>query len=323
MMPADWTIKQGDTQPAFADTLQFADGTVPPLHGATVVLQLRSLLNASVTQLAGAVTITNPNTGDVLFTPTAADTSVAGNYFAEWIVTYAVSTGLGQQTFPTDGYNWLSVEPSLGSIGQGIIDVPAIKKYLNIQANDRTRDAELIELASAVTFLVEAEVGPVVPTTYAEYHDGGSEIITLDRDPSQGFGSNPHLKVIGASEYRGPIEYPLALVPSPAFGSIYSVMISATRATITRRTAGGRTIAFMPGRDSVHVWYQAGQDPIPVLLQQAAKEYIRNLYRWPQQTGAGSLSPADRMEAGAILQQELSRIVRMWLRPMRRYPSIA
>lgn len=321
-MPADWEIKQTDTQPSFADTLALSDGTVPPLHGATLALQIRSLTDATLQTLTGTATITDPNAGEVLFEPTAADTAVAGNYFAEWVVTYAVSTGLGQQTFPTVGFNWLEIQPSLALQGQQIVSLPAIKKYLNIQGNDRTRDADLLSLIDSIPPLIEAEVGPIIPKVYSEWFDGGGTTISLYHDPSLGFGASPHLRVIAASEYRGPIEYPLALVASPALGSIYSIMVVANTASITRRSAGGATIPFFPGHDTVHVWYQSGQSVVPPIVQRAAMEYVRALYRWPQQTGSGSLSPADRMEMGASFQGELSRIARTWLKPMRRYPSI-
>lgn len=322
-MPVDaaWTIKQGDTQPAFADTLAYSDGTVPPLHGATVVFQLRSLTNATLSTLTGSVEVLDPNTGEVLFVPSATDTATAGNYFAEWVVTFALSTGLGTQTFPTDGFNWVAIEPNLALQPQQIVSLPVIRRYLNI--SDGSRDSELMSLIDDIAPLVEAEVGPIIPKTYEEWHTGGSSSVTLNHDPSLGFGSNPYLQIVAASEYRGPIEYPLALVPSPAFGSIYSVMLVKDYASLTRRSAGGATIAFMPGKETVHVWYQAGQNPIPGVIQRCAMEFVRTLYRYPQQIGSGSLSPADRMELGAQFQGELSRIVRTWAKPMRRYPSLA
>lgn len=320
-MPADWTIKSGDTQPSFADTLKYSDGTVPPLQGATLTLRLRSLANASLTIPAGLASIVNPNTGDVLFTPTAADTATPGNYFAEWFVTFAVGTGLGVQTFPTDGFNWVAIEPNVGALAQQIIDLGDVKKYLNI--SDRTRDFELTNLIAAVTPLIEQEIGPTVPRNYEEWFDGGSNIKDLGRQPSSGFGSSPLLQVIAASEYRGPIEYPLALVASPTFGSIYSIFVDVDMGTITRRTAGGRTIAFMPGRQSVHVFYKTGQSPIPPNAQRAALEAVRVGYRWPQQIGRGSLSPADQMDVGAALSAELTRVIRIWTKPTKRFPSIA
>lgn len=321
-MPADWIIDAGDTQPNYTDRLTYSDGTTPNLAGATLQLQLRSLTNASLATLTGTATIVNPNTGDISYTPSNTDTTTnaAGDYLAKWVVTSAT---LGTQSWPTDGYNWVQIQPNLGAATQQIVSPFALKRALNIDAGDHTRDQDLLDLLDAVTPIIEAEIGPVVPRVYHEWHDGGSNIITLTHDPSVGFGSNPYFKVIAASEYRGPIEYPLALVASPAFGSIYSVQAIEGYAGLTRRTAGGRTIAFMPGRDSVSVWYESGQQPIPTIAQRIATEFARTVYRWPRQTGSGSLSPADRMELGASMQAECSRIVRMYSRPMRRYPSIA
>ncbi len=314
----DFIWKQGDEGPVILDELSFEGGTIP--DEANLSFHVRSLTDASETALTGTSEWLDLQ-GGVMFTPSIADTSLPiGNYLATWVV----SNQLGQQqTFPTEGFLWGRIEPGLNTAPQLIISPMDMKRLLNIPAEDRTRDADLIGLIQAVTPLIEAEVGPLALRVYESWYDGGSNVIRLTQDPSGGFGTNPVLKVLAASEYRGPIEYPLALVASPAFGSIYSVMLIADLGTITRRTAGGRTLAFMPGRDAVHVFYQAGQDPIPENVKRAAMECVRTLYRWPQQIGTGSLSPADRMEMGAVMQSEVSRIVRMWLRPSRRHPSIA
>lgn len=320
-MPADWTIKAGDTQPAYQDNLSYSDGSVPPLAGATLSLQLRSLTNAAVTSLSGTATIVNPNTGAVQFNPTSADTAVPGNYLAEWEVVFASSTGLGTQRFPTDGFSWVSIEPNVSSPGIQVVDLATIKRYLNV--TDRTRDNDLLGLLDAIAPLLESQIGPIVPQIYDEWYDGGTNMIQLLRTPSGAFGSNPLLQLIAASEYRGPIEYPLALVASPVFGSIYSVMLTADDGTITRRTAGGRTLAFMPGRQSVHVLYRAGQSTVPENVKRAAMEAVRIGYRWSLQTGRGSMSPADAMEVSAAMGSELSRLIRLWTTPTRRHPSFA
>lgn len=315
----DWIWKQGDSGPVIQDQLTQGGQPVQP-EDVNLAFRIRSLTNASLTTLTGDAGFTDQN-GNVQFTPSIADTSnPVGNYIGEWVL----SNDLGQQqTFPTEGFMWGRIEPSMTLAPQLIINPLDAKALLNIPAEDRTRDALLIGLIQAITPLIEAEVGPLVPRVYEEWHDGGKNIIKLDQDPSAGFGSNPVLRVLAVSEYRGPIEYPLALVPSPAFGSIYSVMVIPELSSITRRSAGGSTIAFMPGTDSIHVIYESGQDPIPENVKRAAQECVRTMYRWPQQTGSGSLSPADRMEMGAAVQAEVSRLVRMWVRPMRRFPSVA
>jgi hypothetical protein len=175
-----------------------------------------------------------------------------------------------------------------------------------------------------VTPLIEAQVGPVIPRTFEEWHNGGSGTIELFRRPSSAFGTSPVMTLMAASEYRGPIEYPLALVASPVFGSIYSVFLNQDMGTITRRTAGGGAIGFMPGPEQIHVLYQAGQSTVPMNVAYACKEAVRIAYEWTQPTGPGSRTIADAMESGTpSLPGQLSSIIGMMLRPTRRAPSFA
>jgi hypothetical protein len=314
----DWVWKQGDSGPIIIDNLTQGGLPVQP-EDVTLTFRMRSLTDASEITLTGNIEFLDAN-GNVQFTPSNEDTSnPVGNYLGAWVLTNEMGQ---QQTFPTEGFLWGRIEPNINSAPELIVSTLDIKELLNIPAVDRTRDARLIDLIQAITPMIEAEVGPLIPRIYEEWHSGGSNIIKLNNDPSSGFGTNPVLKVLAVSEYRGPIEYPLALVASPAFGTIYSVMLIPELAAITRRSAGGRSIPFFPGTDSVHVFYQVGQNPIPENVKQAAKECVRTMYRWPQQTGGGSLSPADRMEMGSPMQHEVSRIVRMWTRPTRRFPAI-
>ena len=315
----DFIWKQGDSGPAVIDQLTSGGGPVD-VEDTTITFRLRSLADASLITTTGEAQFLDTE-GNVLFNPSTQDTSnPVGNYLAEWVV----SNQLGQQqTFPTEGYMWGRIEPTSLSIPALIVSPLDVKPLLNIPATDRTHDSELVGFIQAITPLIESEVGPVVVRNHEEWYDGGSNVIKLDHDPSSGFGTNPYLKLLAASEYRGPVEYPLSLVPSPAFGSIYSTMLIPELGSITRRTAGGRTLAFMPGRDSIHILYASGQNPVPENIKRAAYECLRTLYRWPQQVGRGSLSPADQMEMGAARQAELTRIIRMWARPARRHPSFA
>lgn len=316
----DFIWKSGDANPILEDTLTYDDGNFANLEGATVTFQLFSLTTGKQITTDAQAVIAGID-GRVSFAPSTVDTgNLVGNYLASWLVTYPDER---PQTFPTDGYMWGRIEPGVLALSQQIVDLASAKDYLNIPSGDRTQDYLLTELIDAVTPLIEAEVGPVVPRTYDEWYDGGSNIITLDHDPFAGFGTSPVLELMAVSEYRGPIEYPLALVPSPAFGRIYSVMLVPSTSTITRRSAAGRSIAFMPGRDSVHVLYRAGQSPVPGNVRRAALESIRSVRRWPLQIGQGSMAPADRAEMMSALSSEAPRLIRMWTKPSRRYPSIA
>lgn len=316
----DFVWKQGDTGPAITDVLTFTDGTTQFLQGATVQLRLRSLLNAALTTLTGQV-IVETLSGAVIYEPTAADTNQAvGNYIAEWVVTTATREIL---TFPTDGYMWGRIEPNAATAPQLIVSLTDVKEHLNIDRADRSRDTRLLNLIQVVTPLIESQIGPIAPRIYEEWWDGGSNVLSVVRQPTSGFGATPVLKLMAASEYRGPIEYPLALIASPAFGSIYSVFFNADTGSLTRRTAGGRTIAFMPGREQVHIFYQTGLASTPPNVWFAALECVRVAWEWTRQVGRGSTAPGDFMEVGPQLEQNLSRIVRMHLMPQKRYPAIA
>ena len=319
-MPADVKWTQGDTEPIYSDSLVLSDGTVPPYQlGATVVPQMRSLADATVRTLTGKVTF-DENTGNVTFAPSTADTAIVGNFLFNWIVTF---TSGDVMTFPTDGYVWVEVQANLAAAPQLIVSLPEVKEHLLIPHADRTRDTRLIGLIQTVTPLIEAQTGPIIPKVYEEWFDGGANIHDVLRQPSSGFGTSPVFRVLAASEYRGPIEYPLSLVASPAFGSIYSIFVDMDMGTVTRRTVGGGTLAFMPGRQQIHIVYEAGQSRTPDNVAFAAKEAVRVAWEWTRQVGRGSQAPADTYEAGPALAGELTRVIRTFLSPTRRFPAIA
>lgn len=315
----DFSWKQGDTGPPFRYLLQNPDGSIPAVQGATVTVRFRSLTNASVTPTTGTAVVDTQ--GNATFTPSAADTSQPiGNYLLEWVLT----NGSQVQTFPIDGYLWGRIEPSAVSAPALIISLEDAKQHLpSIPLSDKSRDFRILGLIQAITPLIEAQTGPIVPKIYEEWFDGGTNLHDVIRQPSSGFGTSPVFNVLAVSEFRGPIEYPLALVPSPAFGSIYSVFVNADMGTITRRTAGGRTLAFMPGREQIHIFYQSGQSRTPDNVAFAARECVRIAWEWTRQVGRGSQAPADAMEMGPALTAELSRVIRTFLAPTRRFPAIA
>jgi len=321
-VPADFTIKQGDTNPSLSDTLTYSNGAIVDLTGATVVFEVRSFSSASLLKLTGTLVVPVPASGVVVYSFSAQDTALAGYYMANWVVTFP--DGGGQMTFPTVGYMWLSVEPSLVGDQQQLVSLPDVKDYLNIQAQSRERDAKLLRYIASVTPMIEAITGPILPKIYDEWHDGGSNIIELLRKPATGFGTSPVLTLIAASEYRGPIEYPLALIASPVFGSIYSLFLNSDMGTVTRRSAGGSTIAFFPGREQVHIIYQAGQSETPPNVYEATLELLRINYQTTQQVGTGRQTVSDAQDGtGPAMGFFIPRRVREQLAPTRRAPSFA
>lgn len=113
-------IKRGDTFPALAATLSNSAGVIN-LTGATVELILTPLSGAinpvtglPATKVQGACTIISATLGQVQYNWGATDTSIAGNYYAEFQITYL---GGGIQTVPTVGYIPVQVIANLTGTG--------------------------------------------------------------------------------------------------------------------------------------------------------------------------------------------------------------
>jgi len=316
---ADWKVVAGDTEPLLYDQLEYANSEVVNLEGATVKFILRSLTAREPAPLSGEVVTVNAAEGKLYYAPSKADTSAPGNYLASWHVTFA---GGEEQTFPTEGYLWLEVQPNLTTASTGmIVGLPEVLDRLQIPAQDRTQDAKLREWISAIGPLIEHVVGPITPRIYNEKFDGGSNIISLLHPPTFGYGTSPVLNILGASEFRGPIEYPLSLVANPVFGSIYSVEVNPQFGELTRRTAGGGVIAFMPGRNAVHVVYESSQAVIPGNVQMAAIETLRWWWQTTQPSGRGLMTAADA-EVALPMTAIPPHAMKM-LAPQRVHPAIA
>ena len=294
-MAADFVIVQGDTEPLFEEALTYSNGEVVNLEGATATFIMRALTAERPLALTGTVTIAPGKTGKLSFTPAAADTANPGNYLANWKVVFA---GGEVQTFPTTGYLWVQVQPNLSipSVVQ-LVGLPEVKEHLGIQENDHTHDTLLIRFIKAVQPLIENLTGPLFIKVHDEWHEGGHSTISLRHRPSYGYGTTPYLTLMSCSEYRGPIEYALSVVPTPTQGSVYSTMVHAELGMIVRRTSGGGTYPFW--RDpshpaqSVHVVYAAGQEQVPENVNLAAIEAIAWWYRTTQQVGKGRQTQAD------------------------------
>lgn len=322
MASADLFIRQNDTVPPLLTVINDQNGNPLNLSGASVTFTMRSEQSTNPVKLLGSASITNASTGSVQFSWNTADTATPGLYAAEWHVT---QSGGGTYTYPNNGYLSISVEPSLSvPSGQLLVSLPDAKEELNMDSADRVHDAKIIRFINAVQVIVESIVGPVVPRVFEEWHDGGQYFINVRRRPSSALGTSPVLNLMAASEYRGPIEYPMALVQDPSFGSVYSAMLD-TYGTITRRSAGGGIIAWPSMPKSVHIWYEAGQSTVPWNIYEGTLELLREHYQQTQQASRGrAAAMADEDTATQqIVGFLVSGKVRQWLAPTRRHPSVA
>jgi hypothetical protein len=319
---ADWVIKEGDTEPILYDELSYSNGEPVNLQGATVTLIMRSQTSSSPLKLTGTTTIVGAEEGKITYTPVPADTlGRAGSYQASWVVAFPEGN---RMTFPTEGYLWISVEPALTTTGaRHLVGLPEVLDRLYVPATDRVHDSKLTEWITALAPLIENLTGPIIPKTYDEWYGGGHATISLRHKPSFGYGTEPVLNLMAASEYRGPIEYNLAIVANPAQGSIYSCQLNAELGIVVRRTAGGGVMPFWRdpehGDQSVHIVYEAGQSNVPGNVKMAAIETLKWWWDATQPIGKGAMTLGDQGRPMVALPYHVEAM----LAPTRRYPALA
>src|ERR1700684_417641 len=148
----EYVAKQGDSGPAWLDKLTWSDGTPVNLVGCTVQFVLRSLSSNAAVQLTGEVEIPAPYAGEVLYSPSAQDTALAGEYMACWVIAFPNGR---RETAPTEGYREVRIEPSLTAETRQLVSLPEVKQHLRLPPNDSTHDAELIGLIDDGQPLIE------------------------------------------------------------------------------------------------------------------------------------------------------------------------
>jgi hypothetical protein len=324
-MSADVIWKQGDTGPVFKEAFTKSSGGRYSLEGATVTLTLRAFTAASPMTLTGTLAVTDALEGEATYTPSAQDTAIPGDYAATWTVVFP---GGSKLTFPTVGYLWVRVEENLTTTGgQQLVGLPVIKDYLDLPANDRVHDEKLLKVLAGVRPLIENITGPIIPQVFDEWYEGGHSTISLRHNPNYGYGTSPLLRLLAVSEYRGPIEYNLAIISTPTQGSVYSCMLNAEVGTITRHTSGGGTEHFWHdpehGGQSVHIVYEAGQERTPDNVEQAVLEAVRVNYMTSQAVGRGRETVVDEQEPTVSLGFFLPRRCHELLAPTAKAPAVA
>ncbi len=109
---ADFYLKKGDTLPRLRATLRDADGEVVDLDACVVKLRMRSRPGGAVKVFAAATVIDAAN-GVVEYTWLAADVDTAGEYLAEWQLTFSNTVPSGVQTVPNADEISISIRETL------------------------------------------------------------------------------------------------------------------------------------------------------------------------------------------------------------------
>ena len=103
-------IKQNDTSPALQATLKDSDNNAVNLTGASVSFKMR-LIGGTTLKTNHTATIFNASNGVVTFNWRSSDTDTAGDYQAEFQVTYSDSS---IETFPNNGYIRIEIIDDIG-----------------------------------------------------------------------------------------------------------------------------------------------------------------------------------------------------------------
>lgn len=308
----DYVIKQGDTKPIVTATILDATGAVVNLTGCTVQFVMRAL-TSNTPLIQKSATVVTPAAGTVSYTWTAQDTATAGNYMAQFVVTFGDAT---IQSFPVDGYLEVLIEENLTTAGGArLVSLGEVKDYLRINTPDKSRDAQLMRMIDGLTPVIEFITGPILQRTYRDDpYDGGFYFIEVR--------NRPILSVQQVVEYRGPIAYNLQQVAEPDTATIYSYMFEAP-GRIVRRTVGGGFTMFPPGPGAVRVTYTAGFATVPTNVRDAVCELVR-IHFQQTQTGRprGGPMAADQEEGRQIMGFLVPGRVEEMLGPNIRFPAV-
>lgn len=172
-----------------------------------------------------------------------------------------------------------------------IVTVEEVKKQLNIPESDTSQDAELGDFIASITDVIEDVVGPVVPREVTEDHDGGAEVVILRRPPV--------LSITAVTEDG-----------TEVLASGYTASLEAG---VLYRTAG----TWAGGRRLVSVTYQAGRNPTPASIKQAAKELVAVNFRGQLggnqsvfDGGAPQPAPAGEIRLGFFIPNRVMQLLR-------------
>lgn len=201
-----------------------------------------------------------------------------------------------------------------------IVDLGAVHAHLNIPDTDTSHDAELQGFIDAAGDLARDVVGPIVSEDHTEWHDGGTDSITLDWLPV--------LSVQSVTEYVAASTFELTEQPLGTSRGSYEYTVDLPRGQITRRAVGD-AVRFPAGVKNVVVVYTSGvaDAAVPATVRLGALELIRHLYQLTQQGGQNKFGGAGALDTGESAAVPTgfalpARVLELW-KPYQRPPGIA
>jgi hypothetical protein len=273
---------------------------------------------APVIGVAAAVTVTDP--AGAVTTPASAYQG-AGVYTA--VVPSVGAEGVWR-------YRWTAVGPGVAWADEGqfqvrplgieqLVDLASVKAHLNMNVSDTRQDDELQGFILAAADLARDVVGPLLPETHTEWHNGGSRTLALDWLPVA--------SVLSVTEYIAATSWTLTEQPLGTSTDAYGYTVDLDRGQITRRAVGD-AVCFPHGIKNVRVVYTAGRGgAVPWAVRLGALELIRHLWQFSQQRGGrspvgGSTLDSDSTPAVPTGFAMPNRVLELW-KPFKRPPGIA
>lgn len=252
-------------------TVRDAAGT--PTNATTAV----SVFRDDDTPYAGLAPATNTGTGTYYFEVTP---DTAGVHRWTVVASGAVTAVLNGQFY-------------VRAVGQRIISVEEAKRHLNKSATITTDDEELQAWIDATTYVIEREIGAVVPRQITESYDGGVQSITLRRGPV--------LSVQLVQEYTSPgqLNTLTAQVPAGPFTD-NQYMLDAPRRLLIRTMGGYPSQFYWFGANSILVTYTIGRRPITENIREGALELVAHYWR-ASQFSTGRANPRDGTNDAALV----------------------
>jgi hypothetical protein len=177
-----------------------------------------------------------------------------------------------------------------------------VHDFLQIPSSDTSRDVALQMYLDAATAYVTKVLGPIVPRSFAEVHNGGADVIVVFNPPI--------LTVTSVTEYIGAVAYPLTQAELGADTCQYSFSVdNPDQGIIRRRYTGGFVGLFAGGLGNVQVIYMGGFASIPADAKLALLTDIQGLWNTSQQGGRPDFNGGDSTGA--------------WTAPMNAFPRLA
>lgn len=178
--------------------------------------------------------------------------------------------------------------------GNRIVSLTEAKNALNKAQNVTADDEEVTDWIDAATYVIEQQVGIVVPRTYTETYDGGEHTIFLRR--------RPVVSITTVTEVMGPGMS--TVITAEPVGGPYTDSQYLLDGVMLRRRRSGFDGYWAYGCGNVTVTHKAGRAPTPPHVRTAVLELIGHYWRASQLASRGA-----RTSAIANAPQDLTTLI--------------